>query len=136
MPLSIYDERVLPKWEMLDPLDVLIPLIEKDLHLLPHCIAALRKYLHHPIGKISIIAPPATALLAAAKNRDITIINENDLLPNLDRGDIQFYSGAGEDRRGWIMQQLFKLCVNETTERACASTASKATGLLIFALPS
>ena len=69
MPLSIYDERVLPKWEMLDPLDVLIPLIEKDLHLLPHCIAALRKYLHHPIGKISIIAPPATALLAAPEEQ-------------------------------------------------------------------
>ena len=116
-PLSFYDERSINDLQMGASLDVFIPIIEKDLHLLPHCIAALRKNLHHPIGKISIIAPPAPELLAAAKNLEITFINDNDLLPNLDRGDIQFYSSAGEDRRGWIMQQLFKLCVDEITDK-------------------
>ena len=39
MPLSIYDERVLSKSEMGDPMDVFIQLIEKDLRLLLHFIA-------------------------------------------------------------------------------------------------
>jgi hypothetical protein len=72
--------------------------------------------LYHPIEKKSAIAPPAPALLAAAKNLEITVGNENDLLLNLYRGDIQFYSDAGEDRRGWIVQQLFKLCVDEIAD--------------------
>jgi hypothetical protein len=38
--LYIYDERVLSKLEMGNPMDVFIPLIEKDLHLLLHFIAA------------------------------------------------------------------------------------------------
>jgi len=33
-------------------IDILIPVIEKDLDVLPHAIASVRKNVSHPIGEI------------------------------------------------------------------------------------
>lgn len=50
-PLPLYDERHIADLEEGEPLDVFIPLIEKDIPLLHHCIPALHAFLHHPMGR-------------------------------------------------------------------------------------
>lgn len=116
-PLPFYDERSIADLQMGEPLDVFIPIIEKDIPLLHYCVPALRKFLHHPIGEISIISPKSAELVAASKSLGINFINEDELLPELRRADIKFFSRSGEDRRGWIMQQLFKLAIDEISSK-------------------
>ena len=47
-PLPLYDERHIADLEEGEPLDVFIPLIEKDIPLLHHCIPALHAFLQSP----------------------------------------------------------------------------------------
>jgi hypothetical protein len=116
-PLPLYDERHIADLEEGEPLDVFIPLIEKDIPLLHHCIPALHAFLHHPIGEICIISPKNAQLVSVAKDLGIVFIDENELLPDLRRDDVQFYTKSGENRRGWIIQQLLKLAADELTSK-------------------
>ena len=116
-PLPSLDERLRADDSIGEPVDVFIPVLEKDLPLLNFCVSGLRHNLNHPIGQIFIIAPPSKALEAGARDLDICLLDENDVLPELDRNRIQFVSKTGESRRGWILQQLLKLAADSLTKQ-------------------
>ena len=86
--------------------DVVLPLIEKDLALLPLVLQGLRKHLDHPLGKIHLVAPDRPALREAAARNGCAFRDEDTVLPVRSR-DIRYRSARG-DRSGWIFQQFLK----------------------------
>ncbi|MES2486220.1 MAG: DUF6492 family protein [Bacteroidota bacterium] len=89
------------------PLDVVIPVIEKDLDILPHVIAGVRRYLKHPLGNIYIVAPNSEKIINEASKGGAVFVNENDVCA-VSKQDINFVVN-GKDRSGWIYQQILKL---------------------------
>ena len=90
--------------------DVLIPVIRKDLVVLPLTIKSIRKYLRHPIGKIYVVGPQDSAIQIFCKKHPCVFRDEDKLLP-VKVANIRNigYQIGGCDRSGWIFQQLLKL---------------------------
>lgn len=85
-----------------EPLEVVIPIIEKDLATLPDAVAGIRKNLMHPLGNIYIVAPDSPKIRQAAMELGCELILEDKVLP-ITIKDIH------TDRPGWWYQQLLKL---------------------------
>ncbi|WCN37922.1 DUF6492 family protein [Aneurinibacillus uraniidurans] len=88
-------------------IDVLIPVIEKDLGTLPFVIDSVRKHVQHPIGNIFIVAPPSEKIKNVCKQKHCKFINENKVLP-ITKKNINYRTNKW-DRSGWLFQQLLKL---------------------------
>lgn len=54
--LSTLFERPLPP-PAGEPVDVVIPVVPKDLGILPLCLEGIRHSLNHPVGDIYVVAP-------------------------------------------------------------------------------
>jgi hypothetical protein len=93
------------------PVDVLIPVAEKDLPLLPHVLRALRAHLRHPLAQILIVAPESSAVRAVCRAEGAQFMPETGVLP-LSRADLE-YTVNGQDRSGWLWQQLIKLYADQ-----------------------
>jgi Family of unknown function (DUF6492) len=89
------------------PLEVVIPVVAKDLPTLPLCVASIRRFVRHPIVRIRLVTRPDDAMRAAAAALDTPLIDENELLSPEARA--LEYRVNGTDRSGWIRQQLVKL---------------------------
>ena len=89
------------------PLDVLIPVIAKDLPILPICVSSIRRFVRHPVRRIYLIARPDAQIAAVAKELNIEVRDENELLS--DEARALRYTVGGRDRSGWIKQQLVKI---------------------------
>jgi len=91
-------------------IEVLIPVIAKDLPTLSLCVESIRSFVRHPIERIRLIARPDAQMNAIAERLNTPILDENDLLSpearNLD------FRVNGHDRSGWIKQQLLKLAAD------------------------
>lgn len=96
-------------------IDVLIPAIEKDLTTLPYVINAVRKQVKHPIGRILIVSPKKSRIMAMCKRKGCRFVNENTVLP-ITKNDINYRSKRWE-RSGWLFQQLLKL----SGDKLCSS---------------
>lgn len=83
-----------------EKIDVLIPLIEKDLTVVPYVIDGIRNFVMHPIGDIYIAAPESASIKELCERKGYKFIFEDSILP-LDKKDL--YGG------GWMLQQLIKL---------------------------
>jgi len=92
-------------------LDVIIPLIEKDLFTFPYMIDSVRKNLLHPLGRIYVISPKSEKIRKICKEKDLININENEILP-LCVKDID-YNVNGVNRAGWLFQQFLKLSADK-----------------------
>lgn len=88
-------------------LDIIIPLVEKDIDVVSFCIDSIRDNLKHPIGSIKIISPISEKIQQLCKDKSCIYINENDVLP-INIKDIN-YIVNGVNRNGWLFQQLLKL---------------------------
>ncbi|GBF83933.1 DUF6492 family protein [Aphanothece sacrum] len=88
------------------PIDVLIPVIKKDLSTLPLVIESL-KYVSHLIKDIIIVAPDEREIKNLAFEKKCKFVDENTVL-TIQKKDIN-YIVNGRDRSGWIFQQLIKL---------------------------
>lgn len=92
-------------------IDVLIPVIEKDLDVLPHAIDAVRKQVRHPLGEIFIVAPQSAKIRDLCSARKCSFVDENSVLP-LTKKDLNYTptrNNVTVDRSGWLFQQLLKL---------------------------
>jgi hypothetical protein len=89
-------------------LDVVIPIIEKDLAILPLCIEGLRKNIDHEINDIYIVAPNISSIREFAVSNDLIHIDENTVLGYTPK-EINYTTPDGLNRSGWIFQQLLKL---------------------------
>jgi FkbM family methyltransferase len=88
-------------------LDILMPIIEKDLEILPLTIDGIRKNLKHPIGRFIVIAPQSEKIKSVCDSKKCEFLLEDSLLP-IAKQDIH-YAVNGIDRSGWLFQQLIKL---------------------------
>ncbi len=81
------------------PIDVVIPLVEKDLAIATHCIKSIRTFVNHKIHNVYIVSPPSEKIKHFAKTHDCHYIDENTVLP----------SPAIKKYGGWVIQQFVKL---------------------------
>lgn len=87
-------------------IDVIIPLIEKDLEILPYTIDGIRKNLKHPIGRIIVVAPDSKKIKTKCVEKGCEFILEDTVL-QITKDDID-YTVNGCDRSGWLFQQFIK----------------------------
>lgn len=95
----------------MDKIDILIPVIEKDLEVLPYVIDHARKHIRHQIGDIMIIAPESINIKKLCFQKNCKFINENSVL-SITKKDIDYSpkrKNIRVDRSGWMFQQLLKL---------------------------
>lgn len=82
------------------PITVVIPAVEKDAEVLPHCLRAAHRHLLQPIRAIWVVAPDTPRMRELARAGEAEWIDENELLPRPAR-ELK--------TRGWVLQQLIKL---------------------------
>lgn len=95
----------------MNKIDILIPVIEKDLEVLPYVIDSARKHIRHQIGDIIIVAPETSKIKRLCFQKNSKFINENSVLP-ITKKDIDYSPKRRNikvDRSGWLFQQLLKL---------------------------
>ena len=95
-----------------EPIDVVIPIIAKDLHILPLCLEGVRKCVAHPIRQIYIVAPCQEEILQFCKANGLQYVDETTIFgfgPKDIGLEITYPDGTKGDRSGWLFQQLIKL---------------------------
>ena len=97
------------------PLDILMPVLEKDLDTLPLAIEGIRKYLRHPLGEIIVIAPDSPKIVAACKRLNCRFMSEDGILP-IRKRDIEYFP-QGLDRSGWLYKQFINLFGDQIASR-------------------
>jgi hypothetical protein len=104
----LYDrrEKIDPsfrRWDIIPygktPLDIVIPLVEKDCETVPYTVRSIRNLVGHPIGTIYFVSPESQKIRELAHSLGCTFILEDTVLPD----------PAIKKHRGWIIQQFLKL---------------------------
>jgi hypothetical protein len=91
------------------PIDIVIPVIDKDADSLPFVIDSARRMLKHPITGIYLVCPAGSSRIREiADDKGCTVVDESGLLP-IGKKDID-YRVRGTDRSGWLYQQFLKWC--------------------------
>ncbi len=89
------------------PIDIVIPVIDKDAGTLPLVIDSAREHIAHPIGGVYLVSPKESPIIKAiAAEKGCTMIDEAGLVEISPR-DID-YVHEGKSRAGWAYQQLLK----------------------------
>ncbi len=96
------------------PLDVLMPVIRKDLDTLPLAVAGLRQHLRHPLGRIILVSPPDETIRDFCRRHDCAWRDENSILP-LRKSDLH-YTVNGLNRAGWLFKQLLQLYADQISD--------------------
>lgn len=110
-------KKVTPSTE---PIDVIIPIIAKDLETLPLCLEGVRHCVEHPIKDIYIVAPDDAAIKEFCSSNNLKFIHEESVLgfgPKEMGMTITFPDGKTINRSGWLFQQFIKLSGNVGTCR-------------------
>ena len=90
------------------PIDIVIPVIERDLEVLEHGIVAAKNLIGHKINKIFLVAPPNSEKISAfAQKHNCVLFDENEVIPH---PDVKLYGG-------WYMQQFIKLNADTIVEQ-------------------
>jgi hypothetical protein len=95
-----------------EPIDVVIPIIAKDLHILPLCLEGVRQCVAHPIKEIYIVAPAQQQIIQFCQDHQLKFVDENSIFGFSPKElEIQYVDAEGKvrDRSGWLFQQLVKL---------------------------
>ena len=92
-------------------IDVIIPVIPKDLKILPYCIEGVKKNIKNKIRDIYIIGPNKIELRDFASRHNIIFIDETKVL-GFSPNDVNYITTSGENRSGWLFQQFLKLSGN------------------------
>ena len=95
-----------------EPIDVVRPIIAKDLHILPLCMEGVRRQVAHPIQDIYIVAPAQEEILQFCKKENLQFVDETTIFgfaPKVLNIQYQDRKGQIHDRSGWLFQQLVKL---------------------------
>lgn len=91
------------------PIDLVIPVCEKDLEILPLALEGARRQVQHPIAAIYIVAAPSPVVEQFCREHDCRFVDETTVL-GYDARSLQVkIEPSGRDRSGWIFQQLLKL---------------------------
>lgn len=108
-------------WELLpqkvikasdDAIDIVIPIISKDLAILPLCLQGVRKNVCHPIKAIYIVAPKDQEIMDFCEKEQLVFVEESTIFqfsPSHLGLVVTRPDGRVVDRSGWLFQQLVKL---------------------------
>lgn len=103
-----------------EQIDVIIPIIAKDLETLPLCLEGVRHCVEHPIKDIYIVAPDDMAIKEFCSHNKLKFIHEESVLgfgPKDVGMTITYSDGKTINRSGWLFQQFIKLSGNIGTCR-------------------
>ncbi len=89
------------------PLDVVIPLVEKDLITAEKTVESIRAMVLHPIQNIYIVAPESEKIRSFCHQQGCIFILENEAVENYEELKKQ---------GGWILQQFIKLNADQYTQ--------------------
>lgn len=112
--VNFFSKSVKPN--LLISIDIIIPIIEKDLVILPLCLEGLKNNVSHKIENIYIIAPDNKLIKEFTKVNNLIFVDENTVLGYSSK-DINYTTTNGLNRSGWIFQQLLKLSGRVGTSR-------------------
>jgi len=97
------------------PIDIVIPTIDKDFEMLDIVLESVRLNIWHPINKIYIVSNEnITGILDFCKLHSCYFVNEANIF-SYSKNDINYFVN-GENRSGWLYQQLLKLALDKYTE--------------------
>ena len=91
-----------------EPIDVVIPLVAKDLKIFPLCLEGIRHCVPHPIKNIYIVAPPQDEVKKFCEDNGLVFVDESSVFgfnPKELRLHILWSDGTVKDRSGWFFQQ-------------------------------
>jgi Family of unknown function (DUF6492) len=97
------------------PLDVLLPVAERDWDVLGVTIEGVRRNLAHPVRTIWVVTAPESQSARVAEQLGCRVVDEDSVLPVV-RTDIR-YEVDSVDRSGWLFQQLLKLSADTISAR-------------------
>lgn len=89
-------------------LDVVIPVLEKDLKVLPLCLEGVRRCVGHRIGEIYLVSPESEKVRTFCRENDLHFVEESSVL-GYGPKEVGFITESGKNRSGWLFQQLIKL---------------------------
>ncbi len=93
------------------PIDVIIPLVEKDLAVLPLCLQGVRACVTNTVARIYVVASKRSeAIRSFCMENNLNFVAEEEVLGFGPR-EID-YKVNGINRSGWLFQQLLKLAGN------------------------
>lgn len=95
-----------------EPIDVVIPIIVKDLYILPLCLEGVHRCVAHPVKDIYIVAPQEDHIIKFCRENGLQYVDETSVLgfsPKDLNIQIQNPDGSMRNRSGWLFQQLVKL---------------------------
>ncbi len=95
-----------------EPIDVVIPIIAKDLKILPLCLEGVRMCVAHPIKQIYIVAPAQDEIVCFCEEHGVQFFDEREIFgfgPNDLNLQVQNADGSKSNRSGWLFQQFIKL---------------------------
>jgi hypothetical protein len=91
-----------------EPIDVIIPVVEKDLDVLPLALEGLRANVSHTIAAIYLVSPASERVHRFCADHGLQFVDENTVLGYGAR-DVNLVCTDGTNRSGWLFQQLLKL---------------------------
>lgn len=92
-------------------IDVIIPVIPKDLLTLPYCLDGLKSNVVNKIKDIYLVGPQDERLLKFTKDNNLVFVDENNVL-GFGSKNIKYTTADGRNRSGWLFQQFLKLSGN------------------------
>lgn len=95
-------------------IDVVIPVVEKDLRILPLCLQGVRRNVAHNIKNIYIVSPDNVAIRDFCNKNELVFVEESSVLRYKPR-KLNLITDDGLDRSGWLYQQFLKLSGNVGT---------------------
>jgi hypothetical protein len=93
-----------------ESIDVVIPLIEKDLETFHVCVSSLKEYSLNPIRNIYVISPTQLGIKKNIENSPLIYIPE-DQITKLTSKEISHFLESSK-MVGWLKQQLIKLNID------------------------
>lgn len=89
------------------PIDLVIPVVDKDAETLPFVIDSAREFIRHPIADVYLVCPGNSVLVKKiALAKGCKVVDEKDLVPVTPK-DIR-YDYKGCNRGSWVYQQFLK----------------------------
>lgn len=99
-----------------EAIDVVIPIIPKDLDIFPLCLDGIRENVANKIENIYIVGPRNERIINYCNQEKLIFVDENDVL-GFSVKEVNFVTDGGVDRSGWMFQQFLKLSGNIGTCR-------------------
>ncbi len=97
-------------------IDIIMPITTKDLEVLPLSLEGVRRNCTNKISNIFLVGPDIPELVRFANNNNCIFVDEQTVL-GFGPKELNIITENGENRSGWIFQQLLKLSGDISKEK-------------------